>query len=434
MSAASSASAHPHGAVREVFSNGCVLLTKRIRGARHASLCVAVRIGSRYEPLALAGISHLLEHMLFRGTKEHPTSYAQNFAFESLGGTLDAATSVDSTVYQATLPPEAVPTAIELIAEMFRAPVMAHLTLERNVVREEILDTLDENDQLVDADELTAQALFGKEGLARPIGGTLKSIDAITEADLRAWHASHYVGANLVCVVAGAFPASTRATFKKTFGALPAGTKAVRPPLSSAKVHRETFTPATGSQVDVRVAFRAPLAARSPRSMAFSMLSRILDDGMSARVFRTLVEDRGLAYEAFGGLDIYPDVAALVLGASCRPESTALAVEALLELAREVRESVSKEELQRVRTRVRFELDLLRDDPQAMGEILLEDEFHGEATSLDEIARRAAAVTTKDVVRVAQQFLTPEALAVVAVGRLESGVLRKLKKAARGFA
>jgi predicted Zn-dependent peptidase len=69
-----------------------------------------------------------------------------------------------------------------------------------------------------------------------------------------------------------------------------------------------------------------------------------------------------------------------------------------------------------------------------MGEILLEDEFHGEATSLDEIARRAAAVTTKDVVRVAQQFLTPEALAVVAVGRLESGVLRKLKKAARGFA
>jgi predicted Zn-dependent peptidase len=168
--------------------------------------------------------------------------------------------------------------------------------------------------------------------------------------------------------------------------------------------------------------------------MAFSMLSRILDDGMSARVFRTLVEDRGLAYEAFGGLDIYPDVAALVLGASCRPESTALAVEALLELAREVRESVSKEELQRVRTRVRFELDLLRDDPQAMGEILLEDEFHGEATSLDEIARRAAAVTTKDVVRVAQQFLTPEALAVVAVGRLESGVLRKLKKAARGFA
>ena len=111
---------HPHGAVREVFSNGSVLLTKRIAGVRHASLLIGVRVGSRYEPLALGGISHLLEHMLFRGTKEHPTSYAQNFAFESLGGTLDAATSVGATVYQATLPPEAIPTAIALIAEIRR--------------------------------------------------------------------------------------------------------------------------------------------------------------------------------------------------------------------------------------------------------------------------------------------------------------------------
>lgn len=425
---------HPHGAVREAFSNGSVLLTKRIAGVRHASLSVGVRVGSRYEPLALGGISHLLEHMLFRGTKEHPTSYAQNFAFESLGGTLDAATSVGATVYQATLPPEAIPTAIELIAEMFRAPVMAHLDLERNVVREEILDTLDENDRLIDADELTSQALFGQDGLARPIGGTLASVDAITEANLRDWHARHYVGQNLVCVIAGAFPRTTRATFKREFGALPAGTKATQPTVKLAKIQRETFEPATGSQVDVRVAFRAPLAAREPRSMAFSMLSRILDDGMSARVFRTLVEDRGLAYEAFGGLDVYPDVASLVLGASCKAESAAAAVEALLELARDVREHVTEEELQRVRARVRFELDLLRDDPGAMGEILLEDEFHGETVSLDEIARRAAAVTTRDVISVARAFLVPEALAVVAVGRLESDAVRRLKKAARAFA
>jgi len=401
---------------------------------RHASLSVGVRVGSRYEPLALGGISHLLEHMLFRGTKEHPTSYAQNFAFESLGGTLDAATSVGATVYQATLPPEAVPTALELIAEMFRAPVMAHLDLERNVVREEILDALDENDRLVDADELTSQALFGKDALARPIGGTLASVDAITEANLRDWHARHYVGQNLICVITGAFPRETRATFKREFAALPAGTKVTRPMVKLAKVRRETFEAATGSQVDVRVAFRAPLAARAPRSMAFSMLSRILDDGMSARVFRTLVEDRGLAYEAFGGLDIYPDVAALVLGASCKAESAAAAVEALLELAHDVREHVTEAELQRVRRRVRFEFDLLRDDPGAMAEILLEDEFHGEAVSLDEIARRAEAVTTKDVVAVAREFLVPEALAVVGVGRLESDVLRKLKKAARNYA
>jgi predicted Zn-dependent peptidase len=159
-----------HVAGRERLDNGAVLTTLRMPRARQVALAVAVRVGSRYEPPELSGISHFLEHMLFRGTKEHPTAYAQNYAFESLGGTLDAATSAETTIFSATVPAGAGAEAIALIAEMFHTPVMAQLELERNVVREEILDALDEDDQLVDADELSARALYGAHPLGQEIG------------------------------------------------------------------------------------------------------------------------------------------------------------------------------------------------------------------------------------------------------------------------
>ena len=147
------------GSSREERPNGAVLTSLALPHVRHVALAIAVRVGSRHEPESLGGISHFLEHMLFRGTPEHPTSFAQNFAFESLGGTLDAATSAETTVFSASVPRQAAPAALALVAEMFREPVMAHLELERNVVREELLDALDEDEKLIDADELAAQAL-----------------------------------------------------------------------------------------------------------------------------------------------------------------------------------------------------------------------------------------------------------------------------------
>ncbi len=427
------AAARRGSARTEALPNGAVLITLPMQHARHAAISIGVRVGSRYEPARLAGISHFLEHMLFRGTAEHPTSYAQNFAFESLGGTLDAATSAETTVFTASVPHDAAPDAIALIAEMFREPVMASLELERNVVREELLDALDEDDQLIDPDELAARALFGAHPLGRSIGGTVQSLAAIQDRDLRSWHRQHYVGANLVVVIAGSFPARTRAAVVRELGQLPRGERSRAPSAAGhAAAERTTLVHTTGSQLDLRVAFRVP-GATDPRWMALTMLARVLDDGMSARVFRTLVEDRGLAYEAFGDLDPYADVSMLALGASCRPESADEAVRTLLWLADGARGPLAQGELERVRTRALFELELARDQPESMADMLLGAELHGEEESIDELSLRARLVTAEDLVDVGTAIFRPDALALVAVGRMSAPIESAIRKAARSF-
>ncbi len=419
------------GALREVLGNGAILTSLRMPRARHVAIAVAVRVGSRHEPARLGGISHFLEHMLFRGTREHPSAHAQNFAFESLGGTLDAATSAETTIFSATVPKSAASEAVSLIAEMFRDPVMAQLELERNVVREEILDSLDEDDQLVDADELTARALFGDHPLGQSIGGTVTSLGAITEADLRSWHRSHYVGANVVISIAGAITEEVLDACRDTLGAIPRGARTeTSPVIASTAGTRATFVDTTGSQVDLRISFLAP-GVKDPGWPAITMLSRILDDGMSARVFRTMIEDRGLAYEAFGDLDPYSDVSAFSLGAACRKENAPDATRTLLELARAAGENITTAELARVRTRTLFELDLAHDSPEAHVDLMLGKELDGHSSSLEELARRASAIDIPDLVAAAKRVFSPEALAIVAVGPLGAKTKKKLEEIAR---
>ncbi|GAB4203480.1 MAG: pitrilysin family protein [Sandaracinaceae bacterium] len=415
---------------REVLPNGVVVVSLPMAHARHTALAIGVRVGSRHEPTELGGISHFLEHMLFRGTAEHPTSFAQNFAFESLGGTLDAATSAETTVFSTSVPRDAAADAIALIAEMFREPVMAGLELERNVVKEEILDTLDEQDQLVDPDELVAQALFGAHPLGRSIGGTVASIEAIREEDLRAWHRRHYVGSNVTVTLAGALGPRALAAVRRELGAIPRGRPTRTSPVVPAHAHdRHRVVRTTGSQVDVRVAVRA-IGAGDPRFTALSMLARILDDGMSARVFRALVEDRGLAYEAFGNLDPYSDASIFALGATCRPESTVAVTDALLALAAGARGPLAAGELARVQTRALFELSLARDEPEAMAEVLLGGELRGDRLDIDDLEARARAVTEADVVALAAETFRAERLSVVAVGRVDARTRKAIERAA----
>jgi predicted Zn-dependent peptidase len=416
---------------REVLENGAVLTSLRMPRARHVAIAVAVRVGSRHEPAQLGGVSHFLEHMLFRGTREHPSAHAQNFAFESLGGTLDAATSAETTIFSTAVPPKAAAEAIVLIGEMFRDPVMAQLELERNVVREEILDSLDEDDQLVDADELTARALFGDHPLGQSIGGTVASLSAIREEDLRRWHRTHYVGENLVIAVAGAITREVLDACRETLGAIPRGARTPTAPVRAAKsATRATLVETTGSQVDLRVSFLAP-GVRDRGWPAITMLSRILDDGMSARVFRTMIEDRGLAYEAFGDVDPYSDVSAFSLGAACRPENAPEATRTLLELATKASEGITDRELARVRTRTLFEIDLAHDSPEAHVDLMLGNELDGQSSSLDELAERARAIRIPHLVAAAKKVFRPDTLAIVAVGPLGTKTKKKLEEIAR---
>lgn len=421
------------GSTRDVLANGAVVRTLPLAGADHVAIAVAVRVGSRHEPPRLGGISHLLEHMLFRGTKEHPSSFSQNFAFESLGGTLDAATSAEATVFSAIVPDASAAEAIGLIAEMFREPLMAQLDIERNVVREELLDALDEDDRLVDPDELAARALFGDHPLGRSIGGSVESLARITERDLRAWHRARYVGANTVVALTGAVGREAREAARQAFGALDRGAPSrARRVRGRAARRRATLIDTTGSQAELRVAFVVP-GVRDRDWLAMTTLARVLDDGMSARVFREMVEDRGLAYEAFGELEPYDDVAVFSLGAACQPARAGEALEALLGLARGAGRGLEERELARVRTRALFEIDLARSSPEARAALLLGEELDAKDASLARLAERVRAIRLPDLARSARRMFRRDALAVVAVGPLDAKARRGLAALARAF-
>jgi predicted Zn-dependent peptidase len=384
-----------------------------------ANVALAVRVGSRYERPEDNGISHFLEHMLFRGTKAHPTSHAWNDAFERLGGTLGASTTADHTLYDVTVPPADATTAVTLIAEIFE-PILSHVDVEKRVAREEILEHLDEDGRNVDADDQIHLAMFGDHPLGQPILGSEENLARFDRASLLAWHATHYVAEGAVLAVAGAFDeAAVLAAATRAFAAVPRGNR-TRPQPSGETPSGPAFhyVDSIGAQTDVRIAF-ASVGEKDPRHPALSLLARIVDDGMSARVFRTIVEDRGLAYEAFGDLATYEDTGLYVLGASTAPESAAEVTQALLDVILATRDGeITASEIEKAKTRALFGLRAAKDDPAALATLEATGWLFEIETDLAALAREIERVTLDELRAVARDVFRAATLHVVAVGSL----------------
>jgi predicted Zn-dependent peptidase len=414
--------------------NGLRVVFTRAPHLSSASVALAVRVGSRYERPEDNGISHFLEHMLFRGTAKHPTSHAWNDAFESLGGTLMASTTADHTLYDVTVPPEAAPTAIRLVAEIFD-PILSHVETEKKVAREEILEHLDEDGRNVDADDLVHEAVFGTHPLGQPIMGSEENLTRFDRDRLLAWHREHYVAGGAVLAIAGRFDeAAALEAAREAFAGVPRGEGCVPAPFAkAASGPRFTYVDSVGAQTDVRIALVAP-GQKDPRHPAADLMARILDDGMSARVFRTIVEDKGLAYEAFGELATYEDVGLYVLGASAAHESARDVTQALLEVGFAMRSgAIDPHELDKAKARARFALVRAKDDDGALAEIAATSVLFGEDHDLDVLAARLDAVTVDDVHAVAEQVFDVRALHVVAVGALDEAEEAAIADLVRSF-
>ena len=224
-----------------------------------ASVAVYFRVGSRYESAEENGISHFLEHMIFRGTKTRPTTFAVNHAVESLGATLFAATSPSSTEFELTLPSESLKEGIALLGEILTEPLFADIEIERRIIIEETLEDYDEAGHCIDWDFLSRSRLWPEHSLGRSVTGSPSHIQRFSEADIRAYFERSYVAANAVVCVSGAFDSAEILPFaKEVFGKLPGGAATVTvPPLLGAGptvVH----APKPGTQTQIRVAFHAP--------------------------------------------------------------------------------------------------------------------------------------------------------------------------------
>lgn len=402
------------------LDNGLRVVVSPLPHLRTVSVVVAFGVGSRHEPPEDSGLTHLLEHMVYRGTERFPSAYDLNRAIEALGGDLDGATMSDATTFAVTIPPASLESALDVMSEVFVSPRFEQLEVEKRIVREEILEGLDEDGACIDADDLSRARIWGDHPLGRPIIGSEERIDAFTVADLRRHFERVFVAGNAVLSIAGpidpedAFAAAARAFGRLRGGAIEAPLAPPEPHAGPAASHVED----TGSQTTVRVAFPA-FGERDPRCPALMLLVRILDDGMSARLHRHLIDAQGLAYDAWAGLDLHVDCGVLDVSGTCAHENApALLREMLAVLGDLAAGPIDPDELEHVRRRHLWDLEASVDDAADVAEHAALATLFDLPRTLDAMAEAIRRVTPEEVGAVAREVLKTPGLHVVTVGML----------------
>ncbi|HEX7089732.1 MAG TPA: pitrilysin family protein [Longimicrobiales bacterium] len=401
---------------RAELGGGLVVLTEEMPGVRSVSAGVWVRAGSVYESAAEMGVSHLLEHMVFKGTRRR-SARELALVLERLGGSLDAYTTREYTSFQARTLDEHLDVALDVLADLVLHPLLREedLELEREVVLEEISTVEDTPDDLVF--DLHAQALWGEHPYGYSILGTRATVGALTAADLRRLHERTYRRPNLLVAAAGNIRHdAVVARVAELFGEAADGARAARPPVPEETGGREVRVERATSQTHVVFGART-FPHGDPRRYALVLLSNAFGGGMSSRLFQRVREELGLAYAVYSFQSFYTDAGQVGVYVGTRPEWADRAVEVIrAELARVAGEGLTAEELDDAKGQVKGQLVLSLESSGARlhrlaGFALYDEPF----MTLDELMARVDAVTLDDVAAVAE-YLDPERQVVLRLG------------------
>lgn len=421
--------------IRALLPNGLTVVCVPQPALHSAAMTLHVRVGSRFERSGDNGRSHFLEHMMFRGTPSYATAHDQALALERFGGTLYAATHADFGLMSLAVPPENFEPALALFAEIVLSPRFSDIELERAIVREEILESLDDDAQQIDPDNLSHALIFGEHPLGFPIAGSLESVAHFCVEDLREHHRVHYTARNAVLCLAGAIDPDVSVKWADAhFGRLPSGERAIAlAPPHSQKSARLRYVENQTSQTDLRLAFRAP-GEHDPDEAAAEALLRLLDDGMSTRLYAQVCDEKGLCYNVSADYETYEDDAVLDLAAVVQHARAATVMRELCDVVQRIaREGPSEPELRKVQTRHGWEARAMLDDAEALAD------FHGLATlagiadTLQARHDEILAVTCRHVRDVARRIFRPENLSAVAVGLLDAKERDAVARVVRAF-
>jgi len=392
-------------------------------------IVIYLRTGSRYETAQQSGLSHFLEHMLFRGTASHPSAHLLASAFEDLGGTLEATTGTDYGTLAIAVPPESFSETLAHLAEVVSAPLLTDLEAERNIISEEILEDLDDQGRVVHALSLGRALAFPGHGMGRLITGPLENLQRFTVADLREHHSRTYVGQGMALAVAGPIaPELALAAIEHRFSTLPIGQELsvlAPPPMTGPAFD---FVPRKGSsQTRVYTAFRTS-GYLDPRDAALEMLLRILDDGLSTRLYHRLCDESGLCYDVQGSYEAFSDSGIVEISADTAHERVPRVLEKILAILNDVAEHGPLErELERARRRARWQHLAVLDDPGEIADYLGFSSLSGTALVPDLRLEELLAVSGADIREAAQALSRPASRVVVAVGQQKPAALEKLR-------
>jgi predicted Zn-dependent peptidase len=416
------------------LDNGLRVIAVELPHLHTIHLAHYVRIGSRYEDAEHNGLSHFVEHMLYRGTTSHPSSLELNFAFEKLGGGLHAETGRDDSLFQTTALPESADRALALLGELLSIPIFGDIERERALILEELTEDYDEDGNEVNGDDLGHGLLFGEHGLGQRIIGPPKNVERFTEADVRAHFGAHYGAASGILCMAGPITEAHVHAVERHFGALPRGTRAEPSPAPHRAGPHYLFVAEAGSQSSVTALLRA-IPERDPDYAAGAALVRALDDGMSTRLHYRLCDQLGLAYHLGAGLECYHDVSLLEVGGATTHRKVAPLLRGLLGLFDELRDTpITADELDKIKVRTRFDLAAAQDDPAAMAAWFGGTSLYFDPPALEDRLADIDALTAEDVQRAARRVFLPENLAVVIVGALSRARQGEVRDIVTGWA
>jgi predicted Zn-dependent peptidase len=406
---------------RSVLPGGLRVVTEAMPGVRSASVGIWVPVGSRDETPALAGTSHFLEHLLFKGTTTRSALDIAS-AMDAVGGEFNAFTEKEHTCFYATVLDRDLPLALDIVADVVLDATLtaADVDVERGVVLEEIAMRDDDPGDLVH-DEF-AMTLFGDRPLGRPILGTEESIHALTRRQINGYYRRRYTTDAMVVSVAGnvehdAVLRLVRRAFAgrldesvPTYSPRAPGDERLRPPSRPIHVLADET-----EQANLVLGCHG-LSRHDPRRFAIGVLSAALGGGMSSRLFQRIREERGLAYSVYSFSSGYSDAGMFGVYAGCQPGKADEVLSLIVaELDAAARRELGDEEIERGKGQLRGATVLgLEDAGSRMTRIGKSETIYGEVLGVDELLARIDAVTPADVAELATELLgRPRCLAVV---------------------
>ncbi|MCH8994372.1 MAG: insulinase family protein [Chloroflexi bacterium] len=403
----------------ETLDSGLRVVTTPVPTAQSVSVNVFVGVGSRAEEPRINGLSHYLEHMMFKGTERRPSAIAIAEAIEGAGGVLNAFTTQEMTCYWNQVPFDKLPLAMDVLADMMKHSLIdvEEVDRERTVVQQEIRRAHDQPGAW--ASRLLSEACFGDQPLGWPVAGTVDTVQELKRDDFIHHIQTWYVPENVVLSVAGntthdEVVAAARDLLQGLSGEPTPSVETARDGIPS---HNVVVEARDISQSNLGIALRA-VSRTDPDRYALAILNAVLGRGMSSRLFKEVRERRGLAYSIGSSTTRYNDTGVLGISAGVSPEKVAETTTVILaELSKLVEEPVSDGEMTRARDYTIGTYRLGLETPMALaqraGEFLL---MLGEIEPIEETVAKLQAVTAADVQRVAQRLIRSDNLSMSLVG------------------
>lgn len=408
---------------KTVLSGGLRVLSGRTPHTRAVSVAIFVGAGSRYEEDPLAGVSHFIEHMLFKGTDRRPLPQEIAEAVEGVGGVMNAATDKEVTVYWAKVPFDHFTDALDVLLDQLLHSKFdpVELERERKVVIEELAMVEDSPGEI--AALLLDELLWPDQPLGRDIAGSEESVAGISREAMLEYVASQYVPENVVVSVAGDLSHEhvVDEVQKRVRGWIAAPHLNWKPATNGHAGPQVGLRGKRTEQAQIGLAYPS-YSAFHPDRYALDLMNAVLGEGMSSRLFVEIRENRGLAYGVHSGVARYLDAGAYAVGAAVDPQKTDETIRAIRGVLADFRAGpIPETELTKARQYLKGRFLLRMEDSRAMASFLGGQELlRGHIESVDDVVQSIDAVTVEDVQRVAQDVLRDDQAHLAVVGPYRS--------------